>query len=168
MTQLTRRDSYPTDSTGNKLATTAGFAALSPQQQQEHRAKIGVRARVILSQFWKEDTTDAEQAIEAEGWMDVLETCSHSEIRAAWADYQKHGPRTKTGRLVKPDAGALYRRVIDARPKPECETMRPETREEREARLAQTVVGFSPIKQERAAEIMKEIGYTPKKFGGKE
>lgn len=91
---------------------------MSPQQQQAHRTKIGVRAEAILSQFWREDKTpDAIRALEIEGWMDVLENCSHSEIRDAWCDYQKRGPRTQAGRLYKPDAGALYGIIEARRPK---------------------------------------------------
>lgn len=98
--------------------------------------------------------------------MDVLENCSHSEIRTAWANYQKTGPRTNTGRLVKPDAGALYRLIINARPKPELVQTRPETAEEREQRLAEQDEGFSPIRQEIAEKILSEAGYSPRKFGG--
>ena len=51
-----------------------GFNALSPQQQEEHRLRIGLRIRVVLEQFWFDsDTTDAEQVLEIEGWQDVLD-----------------------------------------------------------------------------------------------
>lgn len=100
------------------LTKPSGFNALSPQQQKEHRARIGLRAEVILSQFWRDDDcSDAARAIEIEGWMDVLESCSQDEIRQAWASYQRGGPRTASGKLCKPDAGAIYRLVMAARPK---------------------------------------------------
>lgn len=99
-----------------ELQKANGFAALSPEQQQDHRAKIGVRARAILGQFWRDDSTpDAVQLLELEGWMDVLQTCSHSEIRWAWAIYQQGGPRTGGGRLYKPDPGYLHRLVMARR-----------------------------------------------------
>lgn len=104
---------------GTHLTAPTGFAALSPLQQKEHRAKIGVRVEAILGQFWRDDNApDAIRALELEGWMDVLEPCSHSELREAWAVYQRTGPRTEKGRLLKPDAGALYRIVMRRRPKP--------------------------------------------------
>lgn len=136
------------------LVVTSGFNALSPQQQLEHRTKIGVRVEAILGQFWRDDDTpDAVRAVEIEGWMDVLENCSHSEIRAAWTDYQKSGPRTATGKLYKPDAGALYSRVIQARPRPAPAPMpEPEPRE--------------PISKERAKEILEEAGFRVNRFGG--
>lgn len=119
---------------------------MSPQQQRDHRAKIGVRARAILGQFWHDaQTPDAVQAIELEGWMDVLENCSHSEIRAAWTEYQKVGPRSAAGRLAKPDAGALYRLILKARPKPQL--VKPQQDDER-----------VPCSPEKAEEILREAG----------
>ncbi len=55
--------------------------------------------------------------MEIEGWQDVLEVLSEVEFRKAWAEYQRSGPRTKTGKLYKPDAGALYGIAMDARPR---------------------------------------------------
>ena len=92
------------------------FAALSPQQQLEHREKIGVRAKTILSQFWASDSTPVVmQVLELEGWMDVLQECSHGEVSAAWALYNRAGPRTAAGKLYKPDAGYLWRLIEAAR-----------------------------------------------------
>lgn len=138
-----------------ELATVSGFNALSPQQQAAHREKIGVRAQAILGQFWRDDQTpDAVQALELEGWMDVLENCSHSEIRKAWATYQRTGPRTASGKLYKPDAGAIYKIVQQNRPKPRVvPTPEPEREEPR-------------VSAEAAQEILKEIGFKVNKFGG--
>ena len=110
-----------------ELAIPEGFKELLPQQQKEHRAKIGVRAEAILRGFWRDESpSDAVRALELEGWMDVLENCSHSEIRKAWAEYQKTGPRTQSGKLYKPDAGALYLIIINSRPKPKVVQLNPE------------------------------------------
>lgn len=103
----------------NELTRPTGFNALSPQQQQAHRAKVGVRAEAILSQFWREDEPDAVRAIVLEGWIDVLESASHDEIREAWTDYQRNGPRSASGRLLRPDPGALWARIRERRPKPQ-------------------------------------------------
>ena len=131
-----------------QLIAVSGYNALSPQQQQAHRSKIGVRAEAILRQFWRDDETpDAIQAIEIEGWCDVLENCSHSEIRAAWAGYQKTGARTKNGKLYKPDAGALYIIILNARPKPKPVPKPIETQREPMA-----------TKERRAEIIAEEFG----------
>lgn len=139
----------------NLPATPTGFNALSPQQQKAHRAKVGVRASAILGQFWQDlDTPDAVRAIEIEGWVDVLENCSHDEIRAAWRDYQLDANnRTARGRLAKPDAGAIRAIILRKRPKPQVV---PTPEPEREA----------PCTAEAAAEIMRQAGFRPKKFWG--
>lgn len=132
--------------------------ALSPQQQQEHRAKIGVRVEAILGQFWRaDDTPDAVRAVEIEGWMDVLENSSHTEIRTAWAKYQKTGPRTASGKLYKPDAGALYLLITAARPRPKIVSdRRPATREENEA-IHEELERSREVNPERAAQAQEII-----------
>jgi hypothetical protein len=146
-------------------ATPSGFAALTPEEKRDHRVKIGLRAEAILGQFWRDDETpDLVRTLEIEGWIDVLENCSHSEIRTAWATYQKTGPRTERGRLYKPDAGALYRIILDSRPKPQLVSREVQPEPERQR-----------ITKERAKEIMAEVearaGLSPdhplvKRFGG--
>lgn len=141
---------------GNDLMQPTGFNALSPQQQEAHRVKIGVRAEAILGQFWRDDATpDAVRALEIEGWMDVLENCSHSEIRKAWATYQRTGPRTASGKLYKPDAGALWKIVQSMRPKPKPVETKPEPQRER-------------VTAEAAQEILSRAGFKVNKFGGVE
>jgi hypothetical protein len=141
---------------------------LSPQQQEEHRVKIGVRAQAILGQFWRDDSTpDAVQALELEGWMDVLENCSHSEIRKAWSTYQRTGPRTQSGKLYKPDAGALYQIIARSRPKPKAVEARPMTADERKA-FEQQHRQARKIDPERAAQaqaILDEFGFAKKMPG---
>lgn len=141
----------------NQITAVTGFNALSKPQQQAHREKIGVRSQAILGQFWRDDDTpDALQALEIEGWCDVLENCSHSEIRAAWAGYQKTGPRTAAGKLYKPDAGALYRIIQAARPKPKLVPQpEPERTEPR-------------VTAEQADAILDSVGFKIRKFGGKQ
>lgn len=141
----------------NDLTTPTGFNALSPAQQESHRAKIGVRAKAILGQFWQDaDTHEAEKVIEVEGWMDVLENCSHSEIRYAWRDYQiDPNNRTARGRLAKPDAGALRAIILSKRPRP---------------KLVRQPLPPEPVKErcdpKTAQEICEAAGFTPKRFGG--
>lgn len=142
---------------GNDLQQVSGFNALSPQQQEAHRVKIGVRAEAILGQFWRDDDTpDAVRAMEIEGWMDVLENCSHSEIRKAWAVYQRSGPRTAAGKLYKPDAGALWKIVQGMRPKPKPVEAEPEP--QRDPRVS----------KEAAQEILEKAGFRVNRFGGVE
>jgi len=85
--------------------------------------------------------------------MDVLENCSHSEIRKAWATYQRTGPRTAAGKLYKPDAGALWKIVQTMRPKPKPVETKPEPPRER-------------ISAEAAQEILSKAGFKVNRFGG--
>ena len=137
---------------GNSLPVQAiGFSALSQQQQEEHRAKIGVRVEAILGNFWRDDETpDAVRAVEIEGWMDVLQGFTEYEIRMAWATYQVEANRTASGRMVRPDAGALARIITRHRPKPKLapapEPVRTEPR----------------VTKEQTARILKEAGFNLK------
>jgi|AntRauTorckE5430_2_1112549.scaffolds.fasta_scaffold14282_3 hypothetical protein len=151
------KDDKPTDLTqsgprqsGQPAAATGveGYRSLSDQERIRHREKIGVRAEGILAQFWRDsDSTQAERTLEHETWMDVLETCSHSEIRAAWAEYQKTGPRTQAGKLYKPDPGALYKIIMKRRPKPPPKPA-PEIEDKRGPRVS----------KERIREVFEELG----------
>ena len=90
--------------------------AFSKQQREaqrvaihNHRLRIGLRAQAYLRTFWfNDETPDAEQAIQIEGWIDTLAPCTEDEIRDAWADYQRNGPRTARSVLIRPDPGAIW------------------------------------------------------------
>lgn len=86
--------------------------------------------------------------------MDVLENCSHSEIRDAWRDYQIDSKnRTARGRLAKPDAGALRAVILKKRPRPKVVERPPEPKEPR-------------VTPEQAKAILEKAGFTPRRFGG--
>lgn len=97
--------------------------------------------------------------------MDVLESCSHSEIRRAWATYQRNGPRTQSGKLYKPDAGAIWKIVIEGRPKPKIvPTAPPPEREpgislEEKARIVREMCGD---------DVPESLGGIVKTFGQKD
>lgn len=92
-----------------------GYAALSPQQKEQHRIRLGLRLRAILTQFWQEDVSAPVRAMELEGWVDVLEDLTEDEVRNAWAAYQRSGPRSEKGALYRPDAGAIRKLADEAR-----------------------------------------------------
>lgn len=87
----------------------------------------------------------------------MLGGVSVDELRRAWAEYQTTGPRSQSGRLARPDAGALYGRIIAARvtaaiinspPRVQIAAPAPEPR----------------MSGARAAEILAEVGFRPKEF----
>ena len=151
-----KADMALTASTGSSLAQLATDA-------RARKAAIAIRVSAILSQFWTEDSPDELRAVELEGWLDVLDGVSTDELRAAWAEYQRNGPRSESRRLARPDAGAIYLIVTRARrdqrisnppPRVQLPAPPPEPR-------------MSP---ERMAEIMQAVGYhgngiiEPKRF----
>lgn len=90
------------------------------------------------------DTPAALRAIELEEWHDTLRTLSLGEIRNAWRKYTEDGPRTKSGRLIKPFPYDIYKRAIAARPpipKPEPVKRKEPTEVER-AKVQAMVDGF--------------------------
>lgn len=92
----------------------------SALQQSEvrhnRRGRIYVRVKSILAQFWiADDMPDVERALLLEGWLDVLEPCMDDEIRAAWVEYQRNGPRSAKGVLIRPDPGALWQIIRTTR-----------------------------------------------------
>lgn len=132
------------------IVVKSGFHSLTEAEKETHREKIGIRARSILTQFWQSsDTEDVERVMEVEGWMDVLEECSHSEIRFAWRDYQLDKKnRSARGRLVKPDAGALMLIILSKRvPKKTVVVSEP------------LAIAREPISAQRAQEILDENGF---------
>lgn len=135
-------------------AVQQGFHALSNEQQIEHRRRIALRCEAILGQFWRDDEADAIRALQIEGYVDVLQHVSHPELRDAWADYQRSGPRSSKGRLLRPDAGALYALVVRARRR--NAPLRPAQEP------ASACQGHAPRKD--AAEILAEIGFNVKRF----
>jgi hypothetical protein len=128
----------------DRPAQRPNFNGLSERQRKEHRARVSIRADAILDGFWRDDDGPAKRALVLEGWADVLQGFTESEIRKAWAEYQKTGPRAKSGRLMKPDAGAIYRIAYAARPRPAPEPPAPEPERKR-------------VSPERAQEMTDEL-----------
>lgn len=109
----------------------------------------------MLSQFWRdENTSETVAALEIEGWMDVLEYTTQREIREAWAEYQRTGPRTQAGKLLRPDAGAIYNLILKKR------------RAERGPQaVAAPAENRGPrVSPEDAQRIVEQAGFSPKRF----
>lgn len=134
-----------------------GFHALSNEQQIEHRRRIAARCEAILGQFWRDDDAAPIRALQVEGYVDVLQHVSHGELRDAWAEYQRTGPRTRAGRLLRPDAGALLELVVRDRARKQAPVIAPRPAPELTPRE-----GF--LDRKSAAEIMDEVGFRPRSF----
>ena len=127
----------------------------SEPQREARRERLGLRVIAILNQFWRDyDTPGAVQTLELEGWLDVLEPLSDTEIRAAWAEYQRSGPRTAKGTLCKPDAGAIYNIVMRSRARSQIIT----SRQGKEAPAAPV----QSLSHDQALRILREVNFEPK------
>ena len=131
----------PTASTGSSTSPSA-----------MDRSELAIRVSAMLSQFWTEDSPNEIRAIEIEGWIDALGSITSHEFRAAWASYQQDGPRSATGRLVRPDAGAIHRFINRGRADHHSATAPPPPR--RTGPLREIVTA------EQRARIMAEVGLT--------
>lgn len=97
-----------------QAATQKVSAASSTERSTSE--KVAIEITGILQQFWRDaEDPDEVRAVEMRGWLDVLEGCALKEIRLAWADYQKTGPRSGRGVLYRPDAGAIHSRIMKER-----------------------------------------------------
>ena len=127
----------------------------------DRRTRLVVRVKAILGQFWVNDgVEDVVRALELEGWLDVLEPLTEAEIRSAWAEYQRSGPRSARGNLIKPDAGALYRIAASARQAEASRhvaAMRASERQAEEQEHARRQA-MKPTAEE-AARITREAGF---------
>lgn len=95
------------------------FAALPEQARRDHRKKIGIRVRAFLDNFYVESRDAAVMAVDVDLWANALQIFTHAEIMDAFGKYFDTGPRSRAGRLIKPDPGAIKALIYAARPKPE-------------------------------------------------
>lgn len=107
------------------------------------------RIATLLSHYWRED--DPSELNEAMGrdWADILEGMPQDAIAKACMAYLRSEPRRK------PSPGAIYALAREYLPRPVV-VPRPIAPEPERKKMT----------AERAAEIMAEAGYRPKKFGG--
>lgn len=136
------------------VSPTAAFAALPEHRKKSHRAKVGVRVRAFLDNFYVESRDAAVMAVDVDLWATALQQFSHSEIMAGFGAYFNDGPRTKSGKLTKPDPGAIKALIFKARPKP-----KPRPVVEDPPRPAP-----SPEELERSAKFVADMGFKPKRM----
>ena len=131
------------------LTSNNGNSMLSLRDQPEHRQWIAGRIYTLLSHYWREDDPDALTTAIASDWVEVLAGMPQRAIQNACVQYLRDEPRRK------PTPGAILELTRAAAPPPRM-----------------VVANFPPLPKperisgERANEIMSEIGFRPKSFGG--
>ncbi len=133
-----------------ELTSSNGNSTPSLRDQPDHRQWIAGRIYTLLSHYWREDDPDALTTAIASDWVEVLAGMPQRAIQAACLQYLRDEPRRK------PTPGAILALARDATPSP--------------PRLVVAYQAPPPkperVSGERANEIMNEIGFRPKTFGG--
>lgn len=120
---------------------------LSPERA-DHREWIGGRAVTLLSHYWRDDDPVELTAALGKDWADVLEGLPRDAIQKACVQFQRDEPRRK------PTPAAIYALARSFMPRPVIVAAQPVPEAPRERMSA-----------ERAAEIMAEVGFRPKRMG---
>lgn len=136
-------------------------------------AELALRINAALMQFWTaDDTADELRAIEIETWLDALDGCTVEEWKAAWRDYQRTGPRSQRGVLLRPDAGAIWRLIVKARSdaalKAQASLPPPPVEEVKRQRVLphRAMEILAEVYAERAEDgMLTHPSYTPRRFG---
>ena len=133
-----------------ELTSSNGSSTPSLRDQPDHRQWIAGRIYTLLSHYWREDDPDALTTAIASDWVEVLAGMPQRAIQTACLQYLRDEPRRK------PTPGAILALARDATPSP--------------PRLVVAYTALPPqperISGERANEIMGELGFRPKTFGG--
>lgn len=130
--------------------------SLASPELAKHRAMVAVELEVLakkLDRFgWERDRNSPAHDRLIIDWMDALEDYPLDEIRAACREAVMARPN------AMPNEGHIVSKIMEARAafiRLNPPTTAPESRQER-------------MSAERAAEIMDEVGFRPKTFGGTE
>lgn len=120
----------------------------SLQERQSRREWVLGRIATLLSHYWRDDDPSELTEAIARDWADILEGLPQDAISKACTSYLRSEPRRK------PTPGAIYALARDFVPRPVIVARSPEPDMPRERMSA-----------ERAAEIMAEVGFRPKRMG---
>lgn len=118
------------------------------QERQSRREWVLGRIATLLSHYWRDDDPSELTEAIARDWADILEGLPQDAISKACTSYLRSEPRRK------PTPGAIYALARDFVPRPVIVARSPEPDMPRERMSA-----------ERAAEIMAEVGFRPKRMG---
>lgn len=121
--------------------------SLTPSQYEAHSAEIVVSVRACLGNYWQGKEDEASDALRMADWIAALEDWPISEIQDALRQWVMENPSRR------PNFGHIAAKLKEARGKAWAERKQPEPEPVRE-----------PISKERAAEIMAQAGYAPRRM----
>jgi hypothetical protein len=125
--------------------------SLTPPERSTHRAWIGVRVEALLDGYWHNRPSEVVKQEILRDWMDLLDGFTRDEVTDACRAWLRDKPR------LKPTPGDIAQLVTEARGRALARwraSRPPEPEPERQ-----------PISKERAAELMAQAGFTPRRMG---
>jgi hypothetical protein len=129
---------------------------LGSQELAQHRAMVSIELEVLAKKFdrfgWDRDRGTMAQDRLISDWMDALQDFPLEEVKAACSAAVMADPKTM------PNEGHIVMQIMKARAT-FIAANRPTERQDMER---------PRITAERAKEIMREVGFRPKSFGGQE
>lgn len=123
--------------------------SLSPQGLSDHRRAIAFEVKTVLSAYFQPHEADEIKAAQLAWWCDELQEWTQEQIVWALRDWNRRNPR------VRPTPGDILSIMKAARGRKHAQKIEPQKEPERER-----------VTPEAAAEIMAQVGFAPKKFGG--
>lgn len=127
--------------------------SLASQDLAKHRAMVALELEVMAKKMdrfgWDRDRNSPVHDRLVTDWMDALHDYPLDEVRAACREAVKARPNSM------PNEGHILEQITKARNDFARRNRQPEPEEQRGPRMT----------AERAAEIMAEANFTPKKFG---
>lgn len=125
--------------------------SLSPQELQEHRAKIAFEVKTVLSAYFQPHEAEEIRAAQLAWWCDELQDWTQEQVVWALRKWNRDSPR------ARPTPGDIVAIMMQARGRKyaaQIAKVEPQPEPPRER-----------VSKERAAEIMREAGFAPKTFG---
>lgn len=123
-------------------------ASLSPQQLQEHRARIGTEVAIVLSGYFQPNEAEQIRAGQLAWWCDELQDWTHEQVVWGLRKWNRENPR------LRPTPGDIVRILKAERGRQKAgdvRAMRETYRDEAER-----------VTREAAAEIMRRAKISPR------
>jgi hypothetical protein len=126
--------------------------SLSPQERIDHRGKIASEVKVVLSAYFQPHEDERIKAAQLAWWCDELEDWTQEQVVWALRKWNRDNPR------IRPTPGDVVAICKDARGRKMASLPKPPEAEPERQR----------VDKDKAAQILAEAGFAPKRFGGEE
>lgn len=126
--------------------------SLLPHEVEDHRARIAFEVEIIMQGYWQAALSPEMKGAVLADWCDELEDWPQDQVRAALRDWRGRNPSKR------PNPGHIAEILKAWRGRDYVASLPPKREAPRRERCGRA----------RAEEIMDEIGFQPKRFGGEQ